>query len=62
MLKYYNGVLLIRWNEDSFRAQFEANPPLSFSERRVMDFESDMIIIRDIGWKIYLDTSIGFVS
>ena len=27
---YYNGALLIRWNEDSLRAKFGANPPLSF--------------------------------
>lgn len=53
---YYNGALLIRWNEDSLRAQFGANPPLSFGDKRVVGFEDDMIIIRDSGWEIYLDT------
>lgn len=53
---YYNAALLIRWNEDSLRAKFGANPPLSFSDRRVVDFENDTIIIRDSGWEIYLYT------
>ena len=56
-VRYYNGALLIRWNEDSLRAKFGDNPPLSFSDRRVVDFENDMIIIRDSGWEIYLDTT-----
>lgn len=53
---YYNGTLLIRWNEDSLRAQFGANPPLSFGDKRVVGFEDDMIIIRDGGWEINLNT------
>lgn len=43
-------------NEESLRAQFGDNPPLSFGDKRVVDFENDMIIIRDSGWEIYLDT------
>lgn len=43
-------------NEDSLRAKFGANPPLSFGDKRVVSFEDDMIIIRDSGWEIYLDT------
>ena len=53
---YYNGALLIRWNEESLRVRFGDNPPLSFSDRIVVDFENDTIIIIDSGWKIYLDT------
>lgn len=53
---YYNGALLIRWDEESLRVRFGDNPPLSFSDRIVVDFENDTIIIRDSGWKIYLDT------
>lgn len=53
---YYNGTLLIRWDEESLRVRFGDNPPLSFSDRIVVDFENDTIIIRDSGWKIYLDT------
>ena len=55
-VRYYNGALLINWDVHSLRAQFGDNPPLSFSDRRVVDFEDDMIIIRDSGWEIYLDT------
>ena len=54
---YYNGALLIRWNEESLRAQFGVNPPLSFGDKRVVDFENDTIIIRDSGWEIYLYTT-----
>ena len=53
---YYNGALLIRWNEESLRVRFGDNPPLSFSDRIVVDFENDTIIIIDSGWKIDLDT------
>ena len=53
---YYNGALLIRWDEKSLRAQFGANPPLSFGDKRVVGFEDDMIIIRDGGWEINLNT------
>lgn len=53
---YYNGALLIRWNEESLRVRFGDNPPLSFGDKRVVSFEDDMIIIRDSGWEIYLDT------
>lgn len=53
---YSKGSLLIRWNEESLRVRFGDNPPLSFSDRRVVDFKNDMIIIRDSGWTIYLDT------
>lgn len=53
---YYNGDLLINWNVHSLRAKFGDNPPLSFSDTIVVDFENDMIIIRDSDWKIYLDT------
>lgn len=55
-VRYYNGDLLINWNVHSLKAKFGANPPLSFNDRRVVDFEDDMIIIRDRGWEIYLDT------
>lgn len=55
-VRYYNGALLIRWDEESLRVRFGNNPPLSFSDRIVVDFENDTIIIRDSGWKIYLDT------
>ena len=55
-VRYYNGALLIRWGEKSLRVRFGDNPPLSFSDRRVVSFEDDMIIIRDSGWEIYLDT------
>lgn len=55
-VRYYNGALLIRWDEESLRVRFGDNPPLSFSDRIVVDFENDTIIIRDSGWKIYLDT------
>ena len=55
-VRYYNGALLINWDVHSFRVRFADNPPLSFSDRRVVDFENDMIIIRDSGWKIDLDT------
>lgn len=54
---YYNGDLLIDWNVHSLRAKFGDNPPLSFNDRRVVDFEDDMIIIRDSGWEIYLYTT-----
>lgn len=43
-------------NEESLRVRFGDNPPLSFSDRIVVDFEDDTIIIRDSGWEIYLDT------
>lgn len=52
---YCNGALLIRWNEEILRVRFGDNPPLSFSDRIVVDFENDTIIIRDSGWEIYLD-------
>lgn len=55
-VRYYNGALLIRWDEESLRVRFGDNPPLSFSDRIVVDFENDTVIIRDSGWKIYLDT------
>lgn len=55
-VRYYNGALLIRWDEESLRVRFGNNPPLSFSDRIVVDFENDTIIIRDSGWKIDLDT------
>jgi hypothetical protein len=55
-VRYYNGALLIRWDEESLRVRFGDNPPLSFSDRIVVDFENDTIIIRDSGWKIDLDT------
>lgn len=55
-VRYYNGALLIRWDEESLRAQFGANPPLSFGDKRVVGFEDDMIIIRDGGWEINLNT------
>ena len=53
---YCNGALLIRWDEESLRVRFGDNPPLSFSDRRVVGFEDDMIIIRDGGWEINLNT------
>ena len=55
-VRYYNGALLIRWDEESLRVRFGDNPPLSFSDRIVVDFENDTIIIIDSGWKIDLDT------
>ncbi len=55
-VRYYNGALLIRWDEESLRVRFGNNPPLSFSDRIVVDFENDTIIIIDSGWKIDLDT------
>ena len=56
-VRYCNGALLIRWDEESLRAQFGVNPPLSFGDKRVVDFENDTIIIRDSGWEIYLYTT-----
>lgn len=56
-VRYYNGALLINWDVHSLRAQFGVNPPLSFGDKRVVDFENDMIIIRDRGWEIYLYTT-----
>lgn len=55
-VRYYNSALLINWDVHSLRVRFGDNPPLSFSDRIVVDFENDTIIIRDSGWKIYLDT------
>lgn len=55
-VRYYNGALLINWNVHSLRVRFGDNPPLSFSDTIVADFENDMIIIRDSDWEIYLDT------
>ena len=55
-VRYYNGALLINWNVHSLRVRFGNNPPLSFSDRIVVDFENDTIIIIDSGWKIDLDT------
>ena len=55
-VRYYNGALLINWNVHSLRVRFGDNPPLSFSDRIVVDFENDTIIIIDSGWKIDLDT------
>lgn len=55
-VRYYNGALLIRWDEESLRVRFGNNPPLSFSDRIVVGFEDDMIIIRDGGWEINLNT------
>lgn len=56
-VRYYNGALLINWDIHSLRAQFGVNPPLSFGDKRVVDFENDTIIIRDSGWEIYLYTT-----
>lgn len=56
-VRYYNGALLINWDVHSLRAQFGVNPPLSFGDKRVVDFENDTIIIRDSGWEIYLYTT-----
>ena len=56
-VRYYNGTLLINWDVHSLRAQFGVNPPLSFGDKRVVDFENDTIIIRDSGWEIYLYTT-----
>ncbi|MFS9251409.1 hypothetical protein QM444_09975 [Streptococcus mitis] len=55
-VRYYNGALLINWNVHSLRVRFGDNPPLSFSDTIVAEFENDMIIIRDSDWEIYLDT------
>lgn len=55
-VRYYNGALLINWDVHSLRVRFGDNPPLSFSDRIVVDFENDTIIIIDSGWKIDLDT------
>ena len=55
-VRYYNSALLINWDVHSLRVRFGDNPPLSFSDRIVVDFENDTIIIRDSGWKIDLDT------
>lgn len=55
-VRYYNSALLINWDVHSLRAQFGANPPLSFGDKRVVGFEDDMIIIRDGGWEINLNT------
>ena len=56
-VRYYNSALLINWDVHSLRVRFGDNPPLSFGDKRVVSFEDDMIIIRDSGWEIYLDTT-----
>ena len=54
-VSYIKDYIAIKWNKDKLKAILGNYPPLSFSEREVVDFEDNQNIITANKWKIYLD-------
>lgn len=52
---YANGSLSIRWDEDKLNEILGGHPPLSLTDREVVDYKDKQIIITYGKWKIYLD-------
>ena len=51
---YSNGSLLLGWDEDKLNVKLGDYPPLSLSDRKVVDYKDNQIIITDNKWTIYL--------
>lgn len=54
-VKYNKNYISITWDEGKLKAIHGNYPPLSFSDREVVDFKNGQIIITVNGWKINLD-------
>ncbi len=54
-VKYIKDYLAVIWNKGKLKAIHGKYPPLSFSDREVVEFKNDQIIITVNGWKIYFD-------
>lgn len=50
---YTKGNLLVRWDEDVLTANFGDYPPLSFSDREVVEYHDGIVTISNNDWDIY---------
>ena len=51
---YSKGSLLLRWDEDKLNVELGGYPPLSLSDREVVDYKNKQIILIDKEWEINL--------